>query len=85
MLILLPILLPIVMGSILLVASFVEHLKKNNDYQAESDQELNKIHLFSVAGLVVSAALAIYVGLQKGMSCTLFYLLEDLPIYFLPV
>ena len=38
MLILLPILLPIVMGTILLVASFVEHLKKNNDYQAESDQ-----------------------------------------------
>ena len=82
MLILLPILLPIVMGSILLVASFVEHLKKNNDYQAESDQELSKIHLFSVAGLVVSAALAIYVGLQDGMSCTLFYLLEYLPIYF---
>ena len=45
MLILLPILLPIVMGAVLLVTSFVEHLKKNNDYQVESSQSLKKIHI----------------------------------------
>ena len=82
MLILLPILLPIVMGTMLLVASFVEHIKKNNDYQKESDEELKKIHVFSVVGLVVSAIVAIYVGFQDGLSYTFFYLLEDLPIYF---
>ena len=82
MLILLPILLPIIMGAMLLVTSFVEHLKKNNDYQAESSKELKKIHIFSITVLVLSAILAIYVGLQENLSCTLFYLLKDLPIYF---
>lgn len=82
MLILLPILLPIIMGAMLLVTSFVEHLKKNNDYQAESNQELKRIHIFSITVLVISAVLAIYVGLQEDLSCTLFYLLKDLPIYF---
>ena len=82
MLILLPILLPIIMGAMLLVTSFVEHLKKNNDYQAESSKELKRIHIFSITVLVISAVLAIYVGLQENLSCTLFYLLKDLPIYF---
>ena len=82
MLILLPILLPIIMGAMLLVTSFVEHLKKNNDYQAESSKELKRIHIFSITVLVLSAILAIYVGLQENLSCTLFYLLKDLPIYF---
>lgn len=82
MLILLPIFLPIIMGIALLVSSFVEHLRGNTDYQQKSDAELRKIHVFAVVGLVVSAICAIYVGLQDGLSCTLFYLLEDLPIYF---
>ena len=38
--------------------------------------------MFSITVLVISAVLAIYVGLQEDLSCTLFYLLKDLPIYF---
>lgn len=81
-LILLPIVLPIVVGIAFLISSFKEHLNKNNDYENKSAKELKGIHVVSVVTLVVSAIVAIYVSMQKGLTLTLFYLMKDIPIYF---
>ena len=48
MLILLPILIPILVGLFLLVSSFSKHIRFGKDYCSESKNELKFIHVISV-------------------------------------
>ena len=69
-LILLPIILPIVIGSTLLISSFKEHLNKNNDYENKSAKELKVIHVVSLVTLLISAIVAVYVSMKNGLTLT---------------
>lgn len=78
-LMLLPVFLPILAGSGILVSSVTAKQKKAPDLTEEAR---NKLHLFSAAVLVVSAALAIVLAWSGDLSLTLFYLMKDIPVFF---
>ena len=80
--ILMPIFLPMIVGLGLLISSFKEHLKKNNDYENKNDKQLKPLHGLMLLTILISAISAVYVASQDGLSCTLFYLMKDIPIYF---
>lgn len=77
--ILIPIILPIVSGVFLLIASFLQHLKSNESELRTSDGSLKPIVLLT---LVISVVAAIYASWSGEKSITLFYLLKDIPICF---
>ncbi len=75
--ILLPVLLPAAAGIYLLVSSFLDHLREGRE-----PEDRERIHRLTGAVLVVSAALALLAAWTGDRSVTLFYLMEDIPIYF---
>ena len=77
-LILLPIFLPSLAGILLLASSFYEHLK----YGKSDEEKRGKVHLVTGAVLLVSAAAALWAAWNGDGSVTLFYLMEDIPIFF---
>lgn len=83
-LILLPVFLPALAGSALLVSSFREDLaeKKRRKRKHAAKKDMRKVHLFSVAVLAVSAVLALLAAWSGESSVTLFYLMENVPVYF---
>ncbi|MDO5422510.1 MAG: proton-conducting transporter membrane subunit [Eubacteriales bacterium] len=78
--ILLPVFLPAGAGAILLVSSFLEHLKGKEDRPGR--EELHRLHVFVGAILLISAALALIAAWTGDRSVTLFYLMKDIPVYF---
>lgn len=77
-LILIPIFLPSLAGILLLASSFYEHLK----YGKSDEEKRGKVHLVTGAVLLVSAAAALWAAWNGDGSVTLFYLMEDIPIFF---
>ena len=77
-LILLPIFLPSLAGIVLLASSFYEHIK----YGQTDEKKRKSVHLFSGAVLAVSAAAAPWIAWRGTGSVTLFYLMEDIPVFF---
>ena len=77
-LILLPIFLPSLAGIVLLASSFYEHIK----YGQTDEKKRKSVHLFSGAVLAVSAAAALWIAWRGTGSVTLFYLMEDIPVFF---
>lgn len=85
--ILLPVFLPAIAGILLLASSFREHLKnpekgqRTDKIQPDKD-DLRKLHIFAGGVLIVSAVLAVLAAVSGEHSVTLFYLMENVPIYF---
>ena len=83
--ILLPVLLPAVAGVALLAASFREHLAMGRP--GKTDGELStrmgkKLHTITAVVLVLTTVLALLVAWSGEHEVTLFYLMEDIPVYF---
>lgn len=78
--ILIPVFLPAVSGVILLLSSFLGHLKGEPDYGRSGNQ--NGLHSSVCVILAVSALLAVCAVFGKEKSVTLFYLMKDVPVYF---
>lgn len=79
--ILLPVFLPVIVGIFLLVSSFLEHLKAEGPAEP-SGEKLRSLHTTVVAVLAVSVVLALLAAWTGDKSVTLFYLMEDIPVYF---
>lgn len=78
--ILIPVFLPAVSGVILLLSSFLGHLKGEPDYGRRGEQK--GLHSFVCVILAVSALLAVCAAFGREKSFTLFYLMKDMPVYF---
>ena len=76
--ILIPVFLPVIAGILLLGSSFRGHLRM----EESSKEELPKLHRTVGLVLVLTAALALLAAWTGDWSVTLFYLMEDIPIYF---
>ena len=62
----------------MLASSFYEHIK----YGQTDEKKRKSVHLFSGAVLAVSAAAALWIAWRGTGSVTLFYLMEDIPVFF---
>ena len=83
--ILLPVLLPAVTGIALLAASFREHLAMGRPGKTDgelSTQMGRKLHTITAVVLVLTTVLALLVAWSGEHEVTLFYLMEDIPVYF---
>ena len=78
-LILLPIFLPVISGAGMLISSAVSKWKERPELGPSG---LKKLHILTVAVLLVSAIAAVCTAWSGDRSLTLFYLMKDLPIYF---
>lgn len=78
--ILIPVFLPVISGAVLLLSSFLGHLKGEPDYGREHDQA--RLHLFVGTVLILSAVFAVWAVFSGEKSVTLFYLMKDIPVYF---
>lgn len=90
-LLLFPILLPSVTGILLLVSSFLEHLKTagtiggaklSAGQDDSSNQHLRILHIIVMAVLSISAAAAIILAWTGERSLILFQLVGDIPVMF---
>lgn len=82
-LLLLPIILPIVTGIGMLISSFLDHIRaKEKAVVSYSKKEQKKIKILAGSVLLLSVAAALFAAWSGEKSITLFYLMEDLPIYF---
>lgn len=77
--ILLPVFLPVLAGTILLLSLALDKKKKDGE---PSEQELHSLHVFVTAALAVSAAAAVLAAWSGDRSVTLFELMEGIPVYF---
>lgn len=80
-LILLSVFLPAIAGIFLLVSSFLEHLGTEKAIEP-TKEKLDRLHLIVGAVLCISAAAALIAAWTGDKSITLFYLMEDVPVYF---
>lgn len=80
--IILPIVLPIAAGILLLVSSFLEHIRNPEKTIKPDHRQLTRLHVFTVLVLLVSVVLALAAAWTGEKSITLFYLMKDIPIYF---
>lgn len=78
--ILIPVFLPVISGAVLLLSSFLGHLKGEPDYGREHDQA--RLHLFVGTVLILSAVFVVWAVFSGEKSVTLFYLMKDIPVYF---
>ena len=82
-LILVPVFLPSLAGILMLVSSFLEHVQASGQAELrEEEGKRRRIHLLTGVVLAASAALALYAAWTGERSVTLFYLMENVPIYF---
>jgi multicomponent Na+:H+ antiporter subunit D len=83
---LLPVLISVLAGVVLLLASFGKHLKVNSDLSPEVShldaENRKKLHTFVMAALGISAVLTLAAVWQGEQKVTLFYLMKDVPVYF---
>lgn len=78
--ILLPALLSGITGSGLLFASWKEHRRKGADTEAAGEN--TRLHLLVGIVLITSVVLALAAAWSGNSSLTLFYLMDEIPIYF---
>lgn len=78
--ILIPVFIPVISGAVLLLSSFLGHLKGEPDYGREHDE--GRLHLFVGSVLILSAVFAVWAAFSGEKSVTLFYLMKDIPVYF---
>ena len=76
--ILVPVFLPVIAGIFLLVAAF----RKDPENVQISPGERHRLHLIAGSVLLISAVLAVAAVWTGEKSLTLFYLMEEIPIYF---
>ena len=76
--ILVPVFLPVIAGIFLLVAAF----RKHPENVQISPGERHRLHLIAGSVLLISAVLAVAAVWTGEKSLTLFYLMEEIPIYF---
>lgn len=87
-LMLLPVFLPSAAGLLLLVSSFLGHVRASGCADVEecetlkNENERRRVHLITAAALGISTAAALWAAWTGDRSVTLFYLMEDIPIYF---
>lgn len=82
-LVLIPIVLPALAGILLLIASFLEHLRQPENPGEGSPENRKGLHVFVGAALTVSVALAMLAAWTGGeRSATLFTLLDTVSVYF---
>lgn len=77
--IMLPVLLSAVSGVCLLASSFLPHMGKEKESKAASKKGL---HAFVGTVLLLSVICALIAVWSEDVSLTLFYLMDDMPIYF---
>lgn len=80
--ILIPVFLPSLVGVCLLISSFFEHLRHGGDWEKEREDRRGRIHLLAGVTLLVSAGLALAAAWSGDHSVTLFWLMDDVPIFF---
>ena len=76
--ILVPVFLPVIAGIFLLVAAF----RKHPENVQISPGDRHRLHLIAGSVLLISAVLAVAAVWTGEKSLTLFYLMEEIPIYF---
>lgn len=84
-----PVLLPVIVGIFLLMSSFLEHLretKRLREATGESyvpkEDNLRFIHVLVGVVLIISAGTALAAAWSGERQLILFYLMENIPIYF---
>lgn len=87
--IIIPVLLPVIVGIFLLMSSFLEHLretKRLREATGESyvpkEDNLRFIHILVGVVLIISAGTALAAAWSGERQLILFYLMENIPIYF---
>lgn len=81
--ILLPVFLPILAGISLLISSFCDHQRQWQKKRISYDEKTRRrIHLLVISVLGISCVLALVAAWSGDRSVTLFYLMEDIPIFF---
>lgn len=87
--IIIPVLLPVIVGIFLLMSSFLEHLretKRLREATGESyvpkEDNLRFIHILVGVVLIISAGTALAASWSGERQLILFYLMENIPIYF---
>ncbi len=78
--IMLPVLLSLVSGVSLLVSSFLSHIGKGGQESVEMPER--KLHIFVGTVLLISVIAALVIVWTKDVDLTLFYLMDDIPVYF---
>lgn len=81
-LLLVPVFLPSIVGICLLVSSFLRHVQASKRGEAAVLENPERIHWIAGVVLVLSATLALWAAWSGDKSLTLFYLMEDVPVYF---
>jgi len=74
--ILLAIALPSVAGIILLAVSFLENIK------GKKETSVKGLHVYTAAVLILSVAATLYAAWTGERTLSLFYLLDEIPVYF---
>lgn len=69
-------------GIILLIGSFAEHLRNGGGVGPKEEPHSRQVHGIALGVLLVAAALALAAAWSGDKSVTLFYLMQDIPIYF---
>ncbi len=78
--IMLPVLLSSISGIYLLVSSFLSHIGKGGQKSVEMPER--KLHIFVGTVLLISVITALIIVWTKDVDLTLFYLMDDIPVYF---
>lgn len=78
--ILIPVFLPIAAGLVFLACSFSEHIKERKGISRTED--LRRLHRRVGMILLMTAVLALLAAWSGDWDVTLFYLMEDVPVYF---
>lgn len=69
-------------GSILLIGSFVEHLRVGGETGPGGHSRSGRVHVIVLGVLVTAAVLALAAAWSGDRSVTLFCLMPDIPVYF---
>ena len=78
--IMLPVLLSSISGIYLLVSSFLSHIGKGERESGEVPEK--NLHIFVGVVLLISVITALVIVWTKDVDLTLFYLMDDIPVYF---
>lgn len=78
--IILPMLLSLLSGIYLLVSSFLSHVGKGGEKNGKASEK--KLHIFVGTVLLISVITALLIVWTKDVDLTLFYLMDEIPVYF---
>lgn len=81
-LILLPVFLPALAGICMLASSFFGHVTSGATEKKRDGGKRRRIHVVTATVLAVSAAMALWAAWSGERSVTLFYLMDQIPVYF---